>query len=444
MENSEFATQLPNLGGLIGMHTDVEAAKSEAPLGFLRWAGITTLAGVCGRQVYTKLLGPRGRVMYPNLFTLLIGRAGLGKTTSIDSAIDQMAALKIRFSPDSITSSKFVTWASQASLKNMEMGTDPGIMVALPNLDSLFNKRSPQELKSFMCAAYDCSDRYLKGTQKRDMESVNKMCMNLIAGGTPMHLSSCFQPTDWGEGLASRFIIVHENEDRIGNVPEWKDQLALDYAGGIKSLRDSLKGQPLEVVWTEEAWRAREAWRIALRHELPPHPHAAGYWARRSVNASKLAMLLAVSHGTSTISLAEWDAALAELAYVEQSLPDAFFHTGGNPHAAVMSSVVEWVKKANREVDEHEVRAKLLPYVAPQHLQQLLDSILTSHQLIGDGASPTRKIHHPEYSPSKNAIAGVTTWAQAMERKKQLALKASSGSSLDTSSSPVQTAPTAS
>ena len=243
---------------LIEIHTELGAAKSEAPLGFLKWSGISTLAATCGRQIYTRLLGPKGPVLYPNLYILLIGKASLGKTVSIRAATEQMQAMKIRFCPANITSSKFITWASQASGKALESGSDPGIMAALSNLDSLFNKKSPQELKSFLVAAYDCDDHFIKETQERGTESIHKMCLNLLAGGTPAHLASCFQPTDWGEGLASRFVIVTEREERIGDLPEWPEDLSIEYEDRLKTLRADLRRNPQEILWTPEAWKARE------------------------------------------------------------------------------------------------------------------------------------------------------------------------------------------
>jgi len=397
---------------LISMHTELGVAKSEAPIGFLKWSGISTLAAICGRQVYTRLLGPQGSVTYPNLYVLLIGDAGLGKTVSIRSATEQMAANKIRFAPAAITSSKFVTWASQASLEALDNGTDPGVMAALSNLDSLFNRRSPQELKSFLVAAYDCDDNYIKETQQRGSESIHKMCMNLLAGGTPAHLASCFQPTDWGEGLASRFIIVAEREDRIEDLPPWPTALHAEYSTRLKDLRSDLRGKPQEIIWTPEAWKARENWRKSNRHTQAPHPHAGGYWSRRNLTSAKLAMLMAVSQGTTTISTTEWEQAIHELALTEAGLPLAFFFTSGNPYVATTARIVEWVRQAGRSVQEHEVRMRLQQFVTPQHLQPLLDSILASHQLIGVGTSPTREITHPDFQSTHKAKTGVGSWSQ--------------------------------
>jgi len=409
---------LLNPDSLIAQHTRIQLAKSEAPLGFLKWSGIMTLAATCGRQVYTRLLGPRGPVMYPNLFVLLIAKPGIGKTTAINAVKEQLTAMKIRFSPDAISASKFVSWASQASIDALEKGKDPGFVVALPNMDSLFNKRTSQELKSFLVAAYDCSDSYLKSTQDRGHESIYKMCMNMLAGGTPAHIGSCFQPSDWGEGLASRFMLVMEQYNRIGDLPEWPDSLHEDYSERIRLLRESLTGQQTEITWTPEAWRAREAWRIAHQDSLPPHPAAAGYWGRRDVGAVKLSMLLAISQHQTTISLSEWDGATAELESIEKNLPAAFFHTGGNPYAALSERIVAWAKREGRVVQEHEIRIRLNPHVQPRDVQSLIDSILASHQLIGVGSSPNREIHHPDNSIAKNASSGVTTWEQVLLQKR--------------------------
>ena len=127
---------------------------------------------------------------------------------------------------------------------------------------------------------------------------------------------------------------------------------------------------------------------------------------------AKLAMLMAVSTGHTTISMAEWDAALQELTIAEAGLPMAFFHTSGNPYVAVTARIVEWVRQQGRAVQEHEVRMRMQQFVTPQHLQPLLDSILASHELIGVGASPTREISHPDFQSTQKAKTGVISWNQ--------------------------------
>lgn len=419
---TEIAESPPT--NLIDMHLAVESKRAETPLNWLWWTGATTLAAACGRQVYTKLTGSHSPPMYPNLFTLLVGPGNMGKTTAILFAKKRLDLLRIKYAPDTITGSKLITWASQSSMASLDEGLDPGIVIALPNLDSQFSKSTPAEFKSFLIAGFDNANRYRKDTQSRGKEQIHNMCINLLAAGTPSHLASCFTSSDWAEGLASKFIVVYDDSNRRAeflNPPPFPSELEAEFEGRLVDLKSGLQRNPIELGWTDEARLARFNWRNAQDSTTPPHPSAAGCWKRRDTIAVKLAMLLAVAEGETTIHLDQWDRAICELQKLEPGLPEAFFHTGQNPYLASMESVVAWVKKQNRTIQEHELRKKLLPHVAPQHAEQLLNQLFTSRQLIATGTPPTREIIHPEFQQKSNAEKGVISWSDIQRSKAQAA-----------------------
>ena len=385
---------------LIEQHVHLEASRTECCLPHLWWAGASTLAATCGRSVWTRLMGPSGPKLHPNLYVVLVGDPGQGKTLAVRSASSRFQALKIHTAADSITGAKLISWAAIASAKRIGEGRDPGLTIALETLDSLFARKSDQQMKAFLSAAFDCKEEYSQDTQIRGKEPIQKLCLNLIAAATPSHLSSCFLPTDWGEGLASRFLFILGGPGRIEDLDAFDSALDAAYLARLVALRGSLHGG-LEVGWTQDAWTSRIAWRKAQNKTLPPHPHASGYWHNRHTFAVKMSMLMAIAAGESTISSTAWNQALEALGNLEATLATTLAHTGGNPYAGIVASVLKWALAEGRILDEWEVRRRLSDFIAPQYIQATIDSMLASHQMLevaditGPQASPNRRMIHP-------------------------------------------------
>src|ERR1700733_8753255 len=65
------------------------ASASEAPLDYHAWAGLTAVSATLKRNVH---IGRGTYKLYPNLFTVLVGRPGLGKGSAIGPALSLLKA----------------------------------------------------------------------------------------------------------------------------------------------------------------------------------------------------------------------------------------------------------------------------------------------------------------------------------------------------------------
>src|SRR6266567_6432771 len=65
-------------------------ASLESPTIYRKWAAISTIAGALEQKVY--LTTDKG-TLYPNLYTFLIGYAGVGKTNAISAALRYLREL---------------------------------------------------------------------------------------------------------------------------------------------------------------------------------------------------------------------------------------------------------------------------------------------------------------------------------------------------------------
>lgn len=401
---------------LVDSHVRVQASKAESPTTFLWWTGLGIIASACGRAVCTRILGPHGPPLHPNLFIALIGPPNSGKTVAVRGVMELLDALRIRRVPDSTPPERLLTWASKATQACLEENRDTGIVVACENMDSLFDRAMPRSLKAFLCSAYDCSNSYIRETQKRGREPIQKLCLNMALAGTPAHLATAFQATDWQDGIASRFLFPASQDVRVGGILPWPGpELGEALLSDLQAIRGRMDpASPLEIPWTPEAWRAREAWRLDSRSKPASHPHAGGYWDRRDTNAAKIALVLAISTARGLdcqIDTGAWDGALLALDDLEGGLDYALSLTGANPYAAVQSRLCHWLGSiGTRPVGEWEVRRWLAPFVQPRDVQVVIDTLVFADQMkVLDGESPRRTFQHPRHYRERKP-EGVLPW----------------------------------
>lgn len=394
---------------LVDSFVRIQASRLESNPAMLWWSGVAVLSAALGRGVVTRILGPKGPALHTALFIVLVGEANSGKSVAVRSARDTLDALYIRQAADSTPPEAFHTWLSQATAKCVEEGRDTGVFLALESMDSFFDRRIPRSLKALLNAAYDCAPRFTRNTIKHKAQPLDRLCLNILAAGTPAHIGSCFGADDWIDGLASRFLFVAGGEPRAGGCLPWDDDLADRFQRSMVALRaevDSL-AVPIEIKWTEEAWAAQATWRAAPA-PARPHPHASGYWSRRHTSACKLACVLAVSaHGhveDAVIDLGAWEAALEALAEIESGLSYCLTHTGANPYAAVQTRLLEWAAHSGRPVREQEIRRHLWQFVPPQYIDACIEQLVTAGLLIPQSGSshisPNRLFLHHQLQPS--------------------------------------------
>lgn len=393
---------MPNL---IELFSSIEECRIESSLPYLWWGGVSVVAAACGRSVWTRLMGASGPCLHSNLYIVLVGDSNQGKSLAVRSAAERFLSMKLHISADALPGdgTKFINWARLANARRIQSGRDAGLVVALESLDSIFSKKADGQLKSFLCAAYDCKDPWTLDIGIQGKEPIRQLCLNLLAAANPGQLATCFKPEDWNEGLISRFLFVAGGALRLDELPVLNEARVAEYEAGLVALRDSVRGG-VEIGWTPEVLAARRAWRRNQLRLAPPHPSAAGYWSWKYPTAAKLSMLLAVAAGESTIATSHWDAALAALSALEVGLPGILTYTGGNPYAGVIAQVLRWMEGEARDVREPEVLRRLASGIPPQHLQQTIESLVNSQQILevpGAGSSPNRRFLHPALTERK-------------------------------------------
>ena len=187
------------------------ATKGSVPI-FCLWAAIGTVAAALERKVWTtNNKGP----LHPNLYTLLIGPPGGGKSQALTEAYDLFSTLEAHhLASSNVSRASLVDNLREAERVIVMPGHNPPNM----SFNSLFILAD--ELAVLM-PAYDheflgvLNQLYIGGAyserkRTRDLKfTIPNPQFNILAGTQPGFLSDFLPEAAWNQGFLSRTILIY-------------------------------------------------------------------------------------------------------------------------------------------------------------------------------------------------------------------------------------------
>jgi len=282
-----------------------------------------------------------GSNLYPNLYTVLVGPPGVGKTTVLTEAARLWRELTSHHvAPSSVTKASLIDCLEDAKRRILRPGLVPpfvefnSLLVASGELGVLI----PMYENDFMNVLTDIYDGhpYAERRRTKDLKvKIDQPQINLLGATTPSYLNAFMPEGAWDQGFISRTLLIYSGErvirplfsDILRDESIFKNLIAdLKHIGNIYG----------EIKFSEDAAHAISAWHMAGGPPAPEHPKLTHYLTRRTAHLLKLCMVATISRGDSmVISLSDYQLAMDWLSEAESAMPDIFrsMTTGGDSRA---------------------------------------------------------------------------------------------------------------
>ncbi len=338
----------------------------------------------------------RSSNLFPNMYTILVGAPGVGKSITLAPAERFWTALPDHCTaPTSLTKAALIDALSDAKRRIVRPGLTPPYIefnsllvlagelgVLLPAYDSDF--------MNALTAIYD-GYGYAERRRTKDLKiTIESPQLNLLGATTPSYLNSFLPEGAWDQGFLSRTMLVYSGEkiltplfDEAGRDEDFFKSLLSD----LKLIGD-LFGK---FEFTPEAGNAISAWHQAGGPPAPEHPKLTNYVTRRTAHLLKLCMVASAARGNSlTITLDNYQTALGWLLEVETQMPDIFRSMNMSGDSRAIEEAWYFVFKAyakeGKPIAEHRLYAYLGEKV-PSHSVGKIVEIMVKSQIIRQDVS---------------------------------------------------------
>jgi hypothetical protein len=300
-----------------------------SPRIFRQWAAICTLAGALERRVH---IVSAGKTLFPNMYVLLVGTPGVGKTQVIEHVNDLWHVFtELHVAPHDVTKAALIDCLAQASSRRVlgesELLEYNSLLVAADEFGVLVPSHD-LEFLSTLNRIFDNPPQHRQNRRGLQQQvDITNPQLNIVGGVQPAYLANLLPEEAWSMGFMSRVIMVFSGE-KVKFKLNLRSKTALR---GNAVVRDVLISKTQKVLglygrldWTEEAENAVEKWNESGLEPVPEHSKMEHYNQRRLLHVLKLCIISAVSRSSFVIDAIDFNRARDWLFEVEQFMPDVF------------------------------------------------------------------------------------------------------------------------
>jgi len=279
--------------------------NSEPPELYRKWSAISAIASALQRKVRLEL--GISLTIYPNFYIVLVGPSATGKGTAMRYAYDIMKEIpSIRMTAQATSLQSLIRRMKETNLTDLDSDTGKQVYHSSTTIFSeeftVFLGYRNLELITALCDWFDCREKWIYDTIKRDKEEVYGVWVNLLGGTTPDNIQSSFPREAIGGGLTSRIIFV--NEEKKGKLVIFPSATRAEIELQQYLIKDLEQINLLSgcARFTERAMNFYADW-CAYADEHPPFQDRKfdGYMGRRRRHLNALAIVCSASHSDSMI-----------------------------------------------------------------------------------------------------------------------------------------------
>lgn len=344
------------------------AAFGEAPMKFLFWTAVSTVAGALRRRVW---LDMKSFQWVANFYIVLVAPPGVvSKSTTINIGMNLLRELDdIKFGPDAITWQALVTDFSNAQELIFQPSTQEYLPMSCLTIASdefgMFFRPDDSDMVNLLIALWDGKrGKFSKVTKMSGNDAIENPWINMIACTTPTWIADNFSQYMIGGGFTSRCIFVYADQKRQyvaypnrvvpRNFEKQKEDLIHDL-----EIISTLVG---EFSITEDGYAWGEDWYAKHNRTKPPGldmDQFGGYLARKQTHIHKLAMVLSASQRDDLVITRDvLEASDSFVSSLERDMPLIYQRIGQTEITRGSSQILEIVARA-QSIERSELYKRL-------------------------------------------------------------------------------------
>lgn len=344
------------------------------------------------RKVWSRT---KGSNLYPNLYTILVGPPGVGKSAVLSQSERLLRAVPELFvAPSSTTTASLVDTVNIAIRKIIRPNDTPNFVQfnSLQVVASELGVFLPAYDPAFMNTLTKLYDGELyeerRRTGKVNHLRIDQPQLSILGGTTPSYLNSFLPDGAWDQGFTSRTIFIFSGEPVRSNIFSEENEFASLEVAYLALVHD-LKLIALlfgKMEWTEAAKAAIVEWDQEDLAPIPSHGKLTHYNSRRLAHVIKLSMIASVSR-TSELIIEPEDFLVARrwLLEAEVLMPDIFLSMGLNADSRAMEDcwyfVYQTFSKTKASVGEHHIVDFLSKRVPSYQVTKVIEIMVKSKML---------------------------------------------------------------
>ena len=364
---------------------DHVGSYASSPEVFLTWGGISCIAATLERKVWMDT----GKPLYPNLYTILVGPSGTGKTRVIDAVTDIIRqADATNLSPSSLTKASMVDALNEYHRKFVagigEVYEYNTMFVAVDELSILMHERN-KEMVAALTKFYD--NNYYEETRRTSKLhiAIENPNMNVLCGSTPTNLMDIMPQQAWTQGLTGRTVMVYSSQKRRRNTFETEQvEVPSSLIADLKSIAEISGRMGISQSYKD----AYTIWESTSDSTGPRHPLLDDYNSRRGALALKLSMIAAIDRKSMRVELEDFQTCQEWLIAMELSMTAIFLEGQVTEDARSQDQILEFIL-ANQPCPERRVIAFMSRLVPAQKVLPILKLMQVSCLIEFDGDNGT-------------------------------------------------------
>jgi hypothetical protein len=322
---------------------------SEVPDNYHFWSGIFALSAIVNRQVS---LSMGQYTLYPNLYVVLLGPPGNGKSLAMDTAQNLVEDIGgINFSGDAQTKESLVRYLRDVCAKSIDVAGKPQVITPIAmfatELSHLLGPNSGHMI-DFLTTIYTKDKQYVTRTKNKGDDIIERPFVGLIACTTQDWITTYLKSDIIGGGFTRRVIFVNEPVgESVDDKSKRRPFLTVSpeqvkARNNVLTYANVLKSATGVFTWHPDAKATYEHW--YLTRDIPKDPDVQGYFKTKPNQVLKVAMLISLSESPDLVLRKDhFELSMALFEKTETTLTRVFQGIGRNELNAIANKAYEYI-----------------------------------------------------------------------------------------------------